>query len=56
MYHNLQVDEQVVLFVLLLKKLFHFFNLVPSRALLTLFLIGWVAHCNPVGAEICKEK
>jgi len=43
-------------FVLLVEVLFHFVNLVPSWALLTLFLVGWVAHCNHVGADVCKWK
>ena len=48
----LQVDDIVVPFVVLFKELFHFFNLVPTRALLTLFLVGWVAHSNQIRADI----
>ena len=43
-HHNLQVDEIVMVFVLLLEKVFHFFNLVPSRMLHTLFVVEWVGH------------
>ena len=55
-HHNLQVDEIVMAFVLLFEKVFQFFNLVPSRMLLTLFVVGWVGHCNHAWAYICKEK
>ena len=52
----LQVDDKVVPFVVLFKELFHLFNLVPARALLTFFLVGWVAHSNQIRADICKDK